>query len=170
MTKHKILPIVATAILAGAMFFAGCEKEKDVTPSKNNVTKANVFDENNHAYSFEFTDTIVIESIVNELPDYDSSYCIIYSSNNVYTAELFTPNSPDYELYNHSPEQFYEDEGGPLMMLFSRDTISTSNESRFEKWVTKKLKEGKVVKIEYKDGKWCGKAVVCEDPFQDCLC
>lgn len=28
MTKHKILPIVATVILAGAMFFAGCEKEK----------------------------------------------------------------------------------------------------------------------------------------------
>ena len=28
MAKTKILPIVATAILAGAMFFAGCEKEK----------------------------------------------------------------------------------------------------------------------------------------------
>jgi len=29
MTKHKILPIMATAILAGAMFFVGCEKEKN---------------------------------------------------------------------------------------------------------------------------------------------
>jgi hypothetical protein len=28
MKKNKILPIVATVILAGAMFFAGCEKEK----------------------------------------------------------------------------------------------------------------------------------------------
>ena len=27
MAKTKILPIVATTILAGAMFFAGCEKE-----------------------------------------------------------------------------------------------------------------------------------------------
>ena len=31
MKKNKILPIVATAILVGAMFFAGCEKEKEVT-------------------------------------------------------------------------------------------------------------------------------------------
>ena len=29
MTTHKILPIMATAILAGAMFFAGCEKENN---------------------------------------------------------------------------------------------------------------------------------------------
>ena len=37
MTKHKILPIMATAILAGAMFFAGCEKEKnkEVKPAIN---------------------------------------------------------------------------------------------------------------------------------------
>ena len=37
MTKHKILPIMATAILAGAMFFAGCEKEKIENKS---ITKA----------------------------------------------------------------------------------------------------------------------------------
>ena len=33
--KKTILPIVATAILAGAMFFAGCEKEKT---AENNTT------------------------------------------------------------------------------------------------------------------------------------
>ncbi len=32
--KKTILPIVATAILAGAMFFAGCEKEKKTEENK----------------------------------------------------------------------------------------------------------------------------------------
>ena len=32
--KKKILPLVATAILAGAMFFAGCEKEKKTEENK----------------------------------------------------------------------------------------------------------------------------------------
>ena len=39
MTKHKILPLVATAILAGAMFFAGCEKETLVNNDTQNITK-----------------------------------------------------------------------------------------------------------------------------------
>ena len=38
MTKHKILPIMATAILAGAMFFAGCEKEKKTETGNINVS------------------------------------------------------------------------------------------------------------------------------------
>ena len=33
MTKKLFLPLMATAILAGAMFFAGCEKEKPVPSS-----------------------------------------------------------------------------------------------------------------------------------------
>ena len=35
MKSKVLLPIVATAILAGAMFFAGCEKEKT---AENNTT------------------------------------------------------------------------------------------------------------------------------------
>ena len=170
MTKHKILPIMATAILAGAMFFAGCEKEKDVISSKNNITKANVFDENNYAYSFEFTDTMVIEDIINELPDYVSSYCVISSSNSLYTAELFTPTSPDYDSYNHFSNQYYEDDGESLAMLCNHDSISTTNEGRFIKWVTKKLKQGKYVIIKYENGVWRGDAFVCDDRWQDCLC
>ena len=34
MAKTKILPIMATVILAGAMFFAGCEKEKKTEENK----------------------------------------------------------------------------------------------------------------------------------------
>ncbi len=41
MTTHKILPIMATAILAGAMFFAGCEKENKCV--EINGTFANQF-------------------------------------------------------------------------------------------------------------------------------
>ena len=38
MKTHKILPIVATVILAGAMFFAGCEKEKKaIDESENHI-------------------------------------------------------------------------------------------------------------------------------------
>lgn len=42
MKKNKILPLVATAILVGAMFFAGCEKETLV----NNDTLVNNYTQN----------------------------------------------------------------------------------------------------------------------------
>ena len=42
MTTHKILPIMATAILAGAMFFAGCEKENITHDSSQQITKTSL--------------------------------------------------------------------------------------------------------------------------------
>ena len=39
MAKTKILPIMATVILAGAMFFAGCEKEKKTEENKSLILR-----------------------------------------------------------------------------------------------------------------------------------
>ncbi|MBO4403151.1 MAG: hypothetical protein J5792_05655, partial [Bacteroidales bacterium] len=38
MTKKMFLPLMATTILAGAMFFAGCEKEKKTETGNINVS------------------------------------------------------------------------------------------------------------------------------------
>ena len=40
--KKTILPIVATAILAGAMFFAGCEKEKKANNDLADMSVSNI--------------------------------------------------------------------------------------------------------------------------------
>ena len=170
MNKKIFLPLMATVILAGAMFFAGCEKEKNASSSNNDIVKSQLFDANISVFSFCFADTIVIGTIICELPEYDSSYCVIYSSNNNYVAELFTPTSLNYNSYNHFSEQYFEDEGQPLAMLFASNHIKTSNEGRFERWVTRKLKQGKVVRIRYENGVWYGEAFICDDEWQDCLC
>jgi heat shock protein HslJ len=47
MTKKLILPMVAAAILAGAMFFVGCEKATDNNKSKNPIENYSAIEEDN---------------------------------------------------------------------------------------------------------------------------
>ena len=72
MKLKVLLPIVATAILAGAMFFAGCEKETDCERGKLEIystPEQDPFLQNTVIYASFFPDDGSIKNIIKPLPD-----------------------------------------------------------------------------------------------------
>ena len=160
---------MAMVFLAGAVFFTGCEKESNNNPSEITPQKA-IFGEGSiTSFEFNLLDTSTIENIVDELTEFTSSYCVLYTVNSICHVDLFTPESHDYEIYNHFPNQYFEDNGQSIELLFQHNPFSSSNEHKFDKWVTRQLNHGKIVEIKYENGVWYGVAHDCDDPYQDCL-
>lgn len=175
MKSNIFLPLMATAILAGAMFFAGCEKENAVktndTCTLSDWYNVQTNDSTNYPFQLSFSDDpfqyAVYQSDMQEIFDNVENYFQTNNPQNEYF--IFSLNEENgffyyglvfgmvsYGGYMIDTTGVVEpvdnvDEENDLYLFVPKRKISTTNEQKFFRWVDRRLQQGYTVTV-WRDG------------------